>query len=49
MFIKLFRSNLEFSLTVWHSSLSGADRQDLERAQKAAVKVMALKFAKKSL
>ena len=34
------RSNLEFSSTVWHSSLSMADRQDLERVQKAAVKVI---------
>ena len=34
------RSNLEFSSTVWHSSLSLADRQDLERVQKAAVKVI---------
>ena len=34
------RSNLEFSSTVWHSSLSIADREDLERVQKAAVKVI---------
>ena len=34
------RSNLEFSSTVWHSSLSVADKQDLERVQKAAVKVI---------
>ena len=34
------RSNLEFSSTVWHSGLSMADRQDLERVQKAAVKVI---------
>ena len=34
------RSNLEFSSTVWHSSLSVADRQDLERVQKSAVKVI---------
>ena len=34
------RSNLEFSSTVWHSSLSMADRQDLERVQKPAVKVI---------
>ena len=33
------RSNLEFSSTVWHSSLTLADRQDLERIQKAALKV----------
>ena len=33
------RCNLEFSSTVWHSSLTLADRQDLERIQKAAVKV----------
>ena len=34
------RCNLEFSSTVWHSSLTQADRQDLERIQKAAVKVI---------
>ncbi len=34
------RSNLEFSSTVWHSSLTLADRQDLERIQKAAVKII---------
>ena len=34
------RSNLEFSSTVWHSSLTQTDRQDLERIQKAAVKVI---------
>ena len=34
------RSNLEFSSTVWHSSLTLADRQDLERIQKAALKVI---------
>ena len=34
------RSNLEFSSTVWHSSLTVTERQDLERIQKAAVKVI---------
>ena len=34
------RCNLEFSSTLWHSSLTQADRQDLERVQKAAVKVI---------
>ena len=34
------RSNLEFSSTVWHSSLTSADRQDIERIQKAALKVI---------
>ena len=34
------RSTLEFSSTVWHSSLTMADRQDLERVQKAALKVI---------
>ena len=34
------RSTLEFSSTVWHSSLTLADRQDLERVQKAALKVI---------
>ena len=34
------RSNLEFSSTVWHSSLTLTERQDLERIQKATVKVI---------
>ena len=34
------RSTLEFSSTVWHSSLTLADRQDLERVQKAALRVI---------
>ena len=34
------RSTLEFSSTVWHHSLTLADRQDLERIQKAALKVI---------
>ena len=34
------RSRLEFSSTVWHSSLTLANRQDLERIQKAALKVI---------
>ena len=34
------RSILEFSSTVWHNSLTLADRQDLERVQKAALKVI---------
>ena len=34
------RSNLEFSSTVWHSSLTLTERQDLERIQKSATKVI---------
>ena len=34
------RSILKFSSTVWHNSLTLADRQDLERVQKAALKVI---------
>ena len=34
------RSTLEFSSTLWHNSLTIADRQDLERIQKAALKVI---------
>ena len=34
------RSNLEFSSNVWHSSLTNENRQDLERVQKAALKVI---------
>ena len=33
------RSNLEFSSNVWHSSLTKENRQDLERVQKAALRV----------
>ena len=32
--------NLEFSSNVWHSSLTKENRQDLERVQKAALKVI---------
>ena len=34
------RSNLEFSSNVWHSSLTTENRQDLERVQKAALRVI---------
>ena len=34
------RSNLEFSSNVWHSSLTKENIQDLERVQKAALKVI---------
>ena len=34
------RSHLEFSSNVWHSSLTKENRQDLERVQKAALKVI---------
>ena len=34
------RCNLEFSSNVWHSSLTKENRQDLERIQKAALRVI---------
>ena len=34
------RCNLEFSSNVWHSSLTKENRQDLERVQKAALRVI---------
>ena len=34
------RCNLEFSSNVWHSSLTNENRQDLERVQKGALKVI---------
>ena len=34
------RCNLEFSSNVWHSSLTEENREDLERVQKAALKVI---------
>ena len=34
------RNNLEFSSNVWHSSLTKENRQDLERVQKAALRVI---------
>ena len=34
------RCNLEFSSNVWHSSLTKENREDLERVQKAALKVI---------
>ena len=34
------RSNLEFSSSVWHSSLTKENRQDLERVQKAALRLI---------
>ena len=34
------RSNLEFSSNVWHSSLTNENRQDMERVQKAALRVI---------
>ena len=34
------RSTLDFSSTVWHNSLTLADRQDLETVQKAALKII---------
>ena len=34
------RSILEFSSTVWHSSLTNENREDLERVQKSALKII---------
>ena len=34
------RSRLEFSCTVWHSSLSKMNEQDIERVQKSAMKLI---------
>ena len=34
------RCNLEFSSNVWHSSLTKENSEDLERVQKAALKVI---------
>ena len=34
------RSVIEQSAVVWHSSLSAKNRKDLERVQKAAIKVI---------
>ena len=34
------RSNLEFSSNVWHSGLTKENKQDLERVQKAALRVI---------
>ena len=36
----LVRSALEESCTVWHSSISKGNKSDLERVQKAVLKVM---------
>ena len=33
------RGNLEYCSTVWHSGLSESDNKDIERVQKAAVKI----------
>ena len=33
------RGNLEYCSTVWHSGLSGSDTKDIERIQKAAVRI----------
>ena len=40
IFILFVRSQLEYSSTVWHSSLTKNNRDDLERVQKSAVKVI---------
>ena len=34
------RSKLEYSCTVWHSSLTKTNESDIERVQKAAVKLI---------
>jgi hypothetical protein len=40
IYLTYVRSILEQSAVVWHSSLSGKNRRDLERVQKAAVRIM---------
>ena len=40
IYLTFIRSILEQSAVVWHSSLSARNRQDLERVQKAAVRVI---------
>ena len=40
IYLTYVRSILEQSAVVWHSSLSGKNRRDLERVQKAAVRVI---------
>ena len=40
IYLTYVRSALEQSAVVWHSSLSSKNRKDLERVQKAAVKVI---------
>ena len=37
---KFIRSSLEYSCVLWHSSLSKNNESDIERVQKAAVKVI---------
>ena len=40
MYLTYVRSALEQSAVVWHSSLSARNRRDLERVQKAALRVI---------
>ena len=40
IYLTYVRSILEQSAVVWHSSLSGKNRRDLERVQKAAVRII---------
>ena len=40
IYVMYVRSILEFSATVWHSSLTEENRNDLERVQKTALKVI---------
>ena len=40
IYVMYVRSILEFSATVWHSSLSEDNRNDLERVQKTALKII---------
>ena len=37
---KFIRSRLEYSCVLWHSSLSKNNESDIERVQKAAIKVI---------
>ena len=40
IYIKQIRSILEFAVPVWHSSLTGLDRLEIERVQKSAMHVI---------
>ena len=40
VYMKQIRSILEFAVPVWHSSLTGEDRADIERVQKCALQII---------
>ena len=40
VYMKQIRSILEFAVHVWHSSLTGEDRADIERVQKCALQII---------